>query len=447
MNVTNIYDMEEKDIYEFIEKQLPIKKLEKDKYGEVFTSPLLINKMLNLFSPEVWTKPEFKWLDPSVGTGFFMIFVYLRLMKGLSKWETNTKKRSDHIIKNMLYMVELNKTNCNICKKLFGKNVRLICGDFLKDDVFNNCDDISFDCIVGNPPFQDDYGLTKDGKRISGGKSKLYERIFLKSYNLLKNGGYLSFVVPDNIFSGNKVQSYQILIQNNIPFVSFNPLNQSYFKHIQQPVCYFILEKIDKETKTKTDTTIEHDDKLTFKVKLKDRPVNPIRDWTLKTEKLVEKYIGNERNNVSYNRGKSISSYKGNKYPIIYTPSKTLQTNNLKLATGFGQKKAIIFSISPSLEFKMDYSGAYGLGPNTFLIPFETNSEGKLLEKFLKSDDYKILANATKTTRQYLKIAFIEHLKLTTIFKKVNKTRKTNTHKHYKNNTHKKYYKNNTRKT
>jgi hypothetical protein len=436
VKVTNIYDMEEKEIYEFIEKQLPIKKLEKDKYGEVFTSPILIDKILNLFPPGVLSNPEFKWLDPSVGTGFFMIFIYLRLMKGLAKWETNTKKRSEHIIKNMLYMVELNKTNCNICKKLFGQNINLICGDFLNDDIFINYDDISFDCIVGNPPFQDDYGLTKDGKRISGGKSKLYERIFLKSYSLLKNGGYLSFVVPDNIFSGNSVQSYNILIQNHVPFVSFNPLNQSYFKHIQQPVCYFILHK--NKSNSETETTIEHDDKLTFQIKLKDRPVNPIRNWTLKTEKLTNKYVGNERNIVSYNRGKSIHSYKGNKYPIIYTPSKTLHTNNLQLAPGIKQKKAIIFSISPSLEFKMDYSGSYGAGPNTFLIPFKTNAEGKQLDKFLKSDDYKILANATKTTRQYLKIAFIEHLKLTNIFNNIYKTKTKRKNNTRKNNTRKK---------
>jgi hypothetical protein len=35
-------------------------------------------------------------------------------MDGLKKWEPNEKKRSKHIIENMLYMVELNKKNCDI---------------------------------------------------------------------------------------------------------------------------------------------------------------------------------------------------------------------------------------------------------------------------------------------------------------------------------------------
>lgn len=53
----------------------------------------------------------------------------------------------------------------------------------------------------------------------------------------------------------------------------------------------------------------------------------------------------------------------------------------------------------------MDYSGEYGIGPNTFYIPFNTISQGKSLEKFLKSDDYKTMVKSTKTSRQYLKIA------------------------------------------
>lgn len=431
--VKKIYEMTENEINEFMNEHLPTKKLEKDKYGEVFTSHVLINKMLDLFPKSVWTNSKLTWLDPSVGIGFFMICVYIRLMNGLKKWEPNEKKRSKHIIENMLYMVELNKKNCNICKTIFGTNVHLICGDFLDDLIFQSSDDIMFDCIIGNPPFQDDYGLSESGKRINGGKSKLYERIFLKSFNMLKNGGYLSFVVPDNIFSGNGSQSYRILIQNHIPFISFNPFNQHFFHKIQQHVCYFILHKQNKPGIT----TIQHDDKLTFQIKLQDRPVNPIRNWTLNTEKLINQYVSNERNNVSYIRGKSIKSYKGNKYPVIFTPSKTLQTNNYTLAPGYGTKKAVIFSISPELSFKIDYSGKFGAGPNTFYIPFYSNSEGKKLEKFLNSDTYKTLALATKTTRQYLKIAFIEHLKLTKIMghnktkkHKLNHNNKTQKHKY-----------------
>lgn len=430
INVKKIDKMNDDEILNFIESNLPIKQIEKNKYGEVFTNHILINKILDLFPNTIWSNPELKWLDPSVGIGFFMIFVYKRLMDGLKIWEKNEQKRSNHIIKNMIYMVEINNKNCNVCKSIFGENLNIFCGDFMSDIVFKGYDDLSFDCILGNPPFQDDYGKNKSGKRINGGKNKLYERIFLKSLSILKKDGYLSFIVPDNIFSGNGSLSYQKIIENYVPFISFNPSNQSFFPDIQQSICYFLLQKLHSSKLT----TIENSDNLTFKIKLQNRPVNPIRNWSPYTEQLINLYIDNSRNVVIYNRGKPISYYKGNKYPIIYTYTKNLHTNNIKLAIGYGIKKVIIFSISPTLEFKIDYTGKFGVGPNTFYIPFNSNSEGKKLERFLNSNEYKTLALATKTSRQYLKIAFIEYLNIPKILKN-NKTKK-----------HIKSYKNKTRK-
>ncbi len=404
------------DFDKYISDNIHIKKKEKDKFGEVFTDPELINKLLDLFPSNVWTNPHLKWLDPSAGAGFFFMGVLGRLSIGLEKWEPNENKRINHIIKNMLYMVEINPNNCKLCRNMFGNNANILCKDFLDESTYK---DMQFDCIVGNPPFQDDHGKTNKGKRILGGKSKLYERIFIKSFEMLKDKGCLSFIVPDNIFSGNGSKAYQILMNNKVPFVSFNPNNQSYFKSIQQPVCYFLVCKAPP-----TNTTIEYGDGNSFVTTIQDRPANPVRNWTPHTEKLIQKYVGNERNVVKYNRGKAIKSYKGNKYPIIFTASKTLRTNNPENAPGRTHPKAIIFFISPSLEFKMDYSGNYGAGPNTFWIPFTNKSEGKKLEQFLKSNDYKTLALATKTNRQFLKIPFIEHLKLDKIMKQTNKTRR-----------------------
>ena len=59
-----------------------------------------------------------------------------RSMKGLKSWEANEEKRSKHIIEKMLYMVEINNTNCEICKGLFGTQINLICSDFLDEIKF-----------------------------------------------------------------------------------------------------------------------------------------------------------------------------------------------------------------------------------------------------------------------------------------------------------------------
>jgi hypothetical protein len=433
MTKKQIYELTNDEINEFIHQLLPIKKEEKDRFGEVFTHPKLINLILDLFPKSVFTNPNLKWLDPAVGAGFFMILVYQRLMIGLSEWEANIKKRSDYIIGNMLYMVEINRSNCNICKNFFGPKINLICKDFLSEFHFPKLLEMRFDCIIGNPPFQDDFGLTDTGKRILGGKNKLYERFFIKSYSLLKEGGYLSFLVPDNLFSGNGSDSYQILLKNNVPFISFNPSIQYYFPGIQQTICYFLMKKINTNTSL---TVVESGDTNKIKIQLQNRPVNPVKLWTSKTEGLVNKFVSLKRNQVVYNRGKSLNLYKGNKFPIIYSPSKTLYTNKHELATGLGKKKAVIYAISTDYSFKMDFTGNMGSGPNTFYIPFQTVSEGKRLEQFLKSEDYKLLVSSTKTNRKYLKIALIEYLKFDKIMH--NSTKKTKKRKHNNNSKTKK---------
>ena len=92
----------------------------------------------------------------------------------------------------------------------------------------------------------------------------------------------------------------------------------------------------------------------------------------------------------------------------------------------------------------MDYSGEFGVGPNTFYIPFDNHSKGKKLEKFFTSDEYKILANSTKTSRQFLKIALIEHLKLTKIMETTKSTKKIKQHVRHKNRNTRKKSRNNT---
>jgi len=157
----------------------------------------------------------------------------------------------------------------------------------------------------------------------------------------------------------------------------------------------------------------------TMTLLLHDRVINPVRNWNEKTEELMCIYISKEANNVVYNRGKNLSYYlkynphlvhDGKAFELIYTPEKMLYTYDKHLYVGGGVSKIIVFSISTRLEFKEDLSGQYGVGPNTFYIPVSTDEEGKRWIRFLESDEYKTIALATKTNRQFLKNTFIQHL-------------------------------------
>jgi hypothetical protein len=189
-------------------------------------------------------------------------------------------------------------------------------------------------------------------------------------------------------------------------------------------MCFFLLHKIKKNHSHFT--TIIGNNGTRFATLLEDRRVNPVRDWNEQTEQLVRTYIGNIKNNGIYNRGKLLATYNiGNStiennttYSLIYKPKEKLSVKEQSLATGFGEKKIVLFLISPNLELECDMEGVYGVGPNTFYFPFQNKEDGYILEKFFKSDLYKNLMLSTKTTRQFIKIACLQYLNIEKILKK-----------------------------
>ena len=397
------------EMQEFIQEHLTIKVFEKKKWGEVFTPPLMIDKMLDSLPEDIYSNPDLKWFDPCAGIGNFLIILYFRLMNGLVKWQSDPCIRSNHILQNMVYMNELNPDNAEICKNFFS-NANVFCQDFLQ---FNK--NIVFDVIIGNPPFQ-----LKDGK---GGKNKLYEKMVNKALTLLNlnTNSYskLLFLVPDNLFSGNSSKTYLELInyeKYHLKWIDFS--NYWSIKNIQQKICCFLLErnnyKAEKKDINKTKTKIINDFCSPFEISLVNRSVNPIRKWTLEIEHLLNTYLDVKKNKSIYNRGKNLDYYSNtfylNSIPIIYCYNKFLYTTDSKLVIGKGIKKIVLFLISTKYEYYMDWTGEYGIGPNTIYIPFSYEIEGKKLELFFKSDTYKELMFACKTCRQFLKLGLIQYL-------------------------------------
>ena len=76
------------------------------------------------------------WFDPASGIGNFPVMVYLRLMDGLKYFEPNPEKRRKHILEQMLYMIELDKLNVYLLKKVFCENaykLNIFEGSFIKE--------------------------------------------------------------------------------------------------------------------------------------------------------------------------------------------------------------------------------------------------------------------------------------------------------------------------
>jgi hypothetical protein len=392
---------------------------------------------------EIWRNPESTFLDPANGIGNFPVIAFYKLDYELKKQPKfkDANKRRKHIIEKMLYMIELDKGNCQTCRAIFKKicpeaKLNICCKNTLTitDKIMESQFGINrFDIIMGNPPFQD--------ADKSGGKNKLYERFTIYSLNLLSPNGLLLFVTPDNLFSGNTSSAYTHILSKFTLLINFNNIQETYFKGIGQSMCYFIISNTSKYQKH--NTIIINNNNEIFETTLKNRSVNPITKWTKSSEALFNKYISSEQNNAIYYRGKSESDYKGGKYTVIYTPDKMLSTNNIDLAPGIGIKKVVLFESKPKSKGVIDFDGKYGVGPHTFYLPFTNKSEGVKLKNFFNSPDYLKLVELSLTS-QYLKTGLIKYLNINSITKQFagfqkNTTRKLNTKRHRINITHKQY--------
>ena len=215
--------MSDKDIINMIKEYLPIRKKEKKEFGEAFTPKELIDEMLDKLPEEVWYDPNLKWLDPANGIGNFPMVVYSRLMESLENIGglKDKQKRHDHIIRNMLYMVELNPRNVEISRRIFGEEANIYCGDFLEDDILTKD---KFDIVIGNPPFN--------------------KGIFTKFISTVINiTNKLLFIAPSNFTinkSGKKI--IQMLKDNGLYYIKFLDRN-AFFKNIDIDTLYFLTIK------------------------------------------------------------------------------------------------------------------------------------------------------------------------------------------------------------
>ena len=254
----NIYTIETPDkLLEQINETIPFTKKAKDERGEVFTPMTLVNEMLDTLPKEVWKNPNLKWLDPASGMGNFPVAVYMRLMEGLKyvKGYEDEEKRRKHILENMLYMVEIDKTNVFMMRKIFcgkiyklnifegsfieGKNIEGI--DYTKEEIYNSS--IIFDIIIGNPPFQKYYKNKND--RVGG--TSLWSVFLNKSIDILKENGFLLFVTPCSWMSGGSNKQSGNILNGVMKKYTIYYLNiqecAKYFKKVASTFSYYLIKK------------------------------------------------------------------------------------------------------------------------------------------------------------------------------------------------------------
>ena len=229
---------------DLIEQRFDVSIRNKSLYGEVHTDYKVIQQMFNLFPRIIFQNPSLKWLDPACGKGYYVIILFQILYEELKGKIPNDKERKEHIIQNMIYMIEINSQHINDLRKHFGDQANILNMDFLS---FNP--QFKFDCIVGNPPYNIN-GLKKVPTNITKQKKKdgitIWPQFIRHSISLLSPNGWCSMIIPSIWMKPDREKMYDFLLQFHIHKIrcfSNTETNKMFHGQAQTPTCFFLLQK------------------------------------------------------------------------------------------------------------------------------------------------------------------------------------------------------------
>lgn len=128
---------------------------------EVPTPPKLARAMLDILPGEVWSQPDYRWLDPFCKSGIFLREAAARLLDGLSDQFPDFEGRRDHIYRNMLYGTSITEMTGMISRRSL----------YYSRDASGPASVVTFDQEAGNLPFvraKHTFPRKKDGT-VAGG--------------------------------------------------------------------------------------------------------------------------------------------------------------------------------------------------------------------------------------------------------------------------------------
>lgn len=226
----------DKDVISALYEQYQDKEVRK-KYAQFFTHKNLIHFILS----NVEINKDSKILDPACGVGAFLLESY---------------KISQNI--NNIYGIDIDNTAIELSKinfeLTFGKNnnnlvkSNTLMGFDLKKSFPEIYSNGGFDLIVGNPPFQNLYKnkdfIVDEYKKyeISDGVVNSASLMIIKSYEMLKSGGYLGFVLPKNLVRVESFKAVRNFIIKNTTILHIYDIDH-YFKDVRGDQILLIIKK------------------------------------------------------------------------------------------------------------------------------------------------------------------------------------------------------------
>lgn len=321
--------------------------------GEVFTPNFIIDEMLELIPENVWSDPEYYFIEPSCGNGNFLEKIYnKRIKSGIN----------EEIANKTLIGIDISEINIKECKERV--NCVLILGDFF---------DIKFDynkiVILGNPPYQKQTENQLNRKTNGNQQAKPFYNIWIE--HILDNikPDYLSFIIPSRwMVGGMGLNKFRQRMKNDkrLKVIKHFKNSKQIFPNneIEGGICYFLL---DKSYDGKCLFNNVETDLKTFDIIVKDEKAKSIIEKLLdfkKIDYILSQNSFNINSNFSDWDDEGIICWSMRKQKYYISESKFTDKNNILEKYKVCYPKAASFSLYNNLGQSKIMSPAFIIQPN-----------------------------------------------------------------------------------
>lgn len=349
-----------------------------------------IEEMLEKVPLELWKRENLKILDPCGGTGNFHLVNHNLIKK------YNPNKTTSSIINNNLFYNDINQKRINITKSIFPQ-LSITNIDFLKYPDIKDEED-KYDLITVNPPYAllkyDE--LTKTWKRTSKNHN-LIKPFIKKSLDLLKKGGYIVFITPNNWMSlADRNTIIRHLTKLQFHWLDIGSAKKKWFSHIGSSFTWYIIEN----TPYYKDFIVSGEYKG---IKYNNKVKSQIRDYIPLIynniiQNILNKVIDNNLPKYTietssdlhkYTKKDDISSIKNDifKYKLIHTPRQIVYSKRPhKYQDGY----KVFISTTTYYEVFVDKCG---MTQSISFIKCKNLQEANDIKEILNNDLFKFINN------------------------------------------------------
>jgi len=369
-------------------------------------------------------------------------------MEGLKTKIPNIEKRRKHILENMLYMVEYDRTNSFMMSKIFcgnNYNLNIFTGSFIDGeryekegiDIFSldetkikkykyknyaeenkqfsrkvNSIGGKFDIIMGNPPYNSGGILAYNHKKNTKERKVIWDEFINISFKILKDNGYFLFINPLYWLKSTNILHNFLLEKHIIWLLLWDDSKSKEIINGDIPLSIYLIHNTINKNKNNTEiVTIskrKNINKISY-IYLDKNYTIPLAFHNLYIKLL--NYITTNNLQLEYYTKTVKSIGEQFKLPPKYTISNMFAVDTFRIKEGILVKKAL--SIHPDLKKNKliiaNKSGFNGIFIDNGRLALTGNKKyyilGDKLElifKLLKFKIFNIICQFTKYEQHYL---------------------------------------------